>query len=141
MPSLTKMQFIEALWVSYREARFEGLEWKWVEWVRDPTVRMLGIKKTEFNRLLEQVMVDSYYDRIPWVIQVDTDTTPNRHDTIKRMTPVVIQGVRVYVIRMAQNPDSKATNIPDWEPEDPGDGTLPPVDAHRKEESSVIPLG
>jgi hypothetical protein len=96
----TQEQFIEALWGSYTTARFKGLEWKWIEWVRDPLVRRLSLTKPEFNRLLEEAIEASMKGTTNWVILTGEDVTARRQGMVKRHVPVVVQGKRMYMLSM-----------------------------------------
>jgi hypothetical protein len=100
MEKPTQQQFLEALWKAFTTARFEGLEWKFIEWIRDPCCKTLKITKAEFNAYFEQALEDSDEGRIGFDITVDDDAGEARIASVKRLTPVVVCGRRIYVMSM-----------------------------------------
>lgn len=100
----TQEIFLEALWDSFQKAKYEGLEWKYIEWVRDPCCKRIGITKAEFNTYLEEALEDSDEGRNGWDIIVDCDVGPAREAQVRRITPVVVCGLRGYLIYMKPFP-------------------------------------
>lgn len=100
MKNPSQEQFVAALADAFREAPYPGLEWKYVEWVRDPCCKKLGITKLDFNDYLERALEDSDEGRIPWDILVDNEVGPTRKAQVRRVTPVMVCGSRAYILYM-----------------------------------------
>ncbi len=96
----TQEQFVKALWKFYQKALYPGLDWKFIEWVRDPLIADLCLSPEQFDNYLDKALEDSDEGDSEYDIEVGAEIGEARLKQTEGQVPVMFAGIPMTIISM-----------------------------------------